>query len=71
LTKISELPDYPSIKKLAAALFHFDANQHGAAIMIGAGFSRSAARHVSGTKKMPLWYDFSKKLGSVDVSSQP
>lgn len=30
--------------------------------MIGAGFSRSAAHHVDGEKKMPLWNTFSKKL---------
>ena len=62
MKKISDLLDYPSIKKLASALHQFDGNQHGAAIMIGAGFSRSAAYHVSGTKRMPLWYEFSKKL---------
>lgn len=62
MCKISDLSDYPAIKKLASALHKFDANQHGAAIMIGAGFSRSAARHVGGEKKMPLWNDFSKKL---------
>lgn len=60
--KISDLTDYPAIKKLASALHQFDANQHGAAIMIGAGFSRSAARHVGGEKKMPLWYEFSERL---------
>ncbi|MFA6051095.1 MAG: SIR2 family protein [Methylobacter sp.] len=62
MPKISDLSDYPAIKKLAAALHQFDANQHGAAIMIGAGFSRSAARHVGGEKKMPLWYEFSERL---------
>jgi hypothetical protein len=62
ISMISDLSDYPAIKKLASALHQFDANQHGAAIMIGAGFSRSAARHVDGQKKMPLWYEFSKKL---------
>ncbi|HEY8158750.1 MAG TPA: SIR2 family protein [Methylobacter sp.] len=62
MPKISDLSDYPAIKKLASALHQFDANQHGAAIMIGAGFSRSAARHVGGEKKMPLWDEFSKKL---------
>lgn len=60
--KLSELSDYPAIKKLASALHQFDANRHGAAIMIGAGFSRSAAQHVGGQKKMPLWYEFSKRL---------
>jgi len=59
---LKDISDYSAIKKLAAALHKFDANQHGAAIMIGAGFSRSAARHVSGNKKMPLWNSFSKKL---------
>jgi len=62
MTKISDLSDYPVIKKLASALHQFETNQHGAAIMIGAGFSRSAARHVGGEKKMPLWDEFSKKL---------
>lgn len=59
---ISDLSDYPSIKKLASALHQIDASQHGAAIMIGAGFSRSAAHHVGGDKKMPLWDSFTKKL---------
>ncbi|BBB61719.1 hypothetical protein UNDKW_3446 [Undibacterium sp. KW1] len=59
---ISELTDYPSIKKLASALHQFDASRHGAAIMVGAGFSRSAAHHVGGDKKMPLWDSFTKKL---------
>lgn len=60
--EVSNLPDYPSIKKLASALHQLDASQHGAAIMIGAGFSRCAARHVGGEKKMPLWDSFTKKL---------
>ncbi|MBI2307670.1 MAG: SIR2 family protein [Rhodocyclales bacterium] len=59
---IRDLSDYPSIKKLASALHRLDASQHGAAIMIGAGFSRSAARHIGGDKKMPLWDSFTKKL---------
>lgn len=60
--KLKDISDYSAIKTLAAALHKFGANKHGAAIMIGAGFSRSAARHVSGNKKMPLWDSFSKKL---------
>ncbi len=59
---ICDLADYPAIKKLASALHQFDANQQGAAILIGAGFSRSAARHVGGDRKMPLWYEFSERL---------
>ncbi len=59
---LTENPDYLNIKKLAAALHRFGANRHGAAIMIGAGFSRSGASHVGGSKKMPLWDSFTKTL---------
>lgn len=59
---IRDLPDYPAVKKLASALHRLDASHHGAAIMIGAGFSRSAARHVGGQKKMRLWNEFTRSL---------
>lgn len=62
MLKLNDLPDYPAIRKLAAALWHMEAHQHGAAILVGAGFSRSAARHVDGVKRLPLWNEFSKKL---------
>jgi hypothetical protein len=60
--QLQKLSDYSAIKKLAAALHRFGSGRHGAAIMVGAGFSRSAAHHVSGNKKMPLWDSFSKNL---------
>lgn len=59
---LSQLPDYPQIKKLASALHRLDASRHGAAIMIGAGFSRSAAVHVGGSKRVPLWGQFTNRL---------
>lgn len=62
IPKIPDLSDYPAVKKLASALHRLDASHHGAAIMIGAGFSRSAARHVGGLKKMRLWNEFTKNL---------
>ena len=62
MNTLNNIPDYSGIKKLASALHKAGANRHGAAIMIGAGFSRSAATHVDGEKKMPLWNSFSKKL---------
>ncbi len=60
--EITELPDYPAVKKLAAALWQQDTSYHGAAIMIGAGFSRSAATTGDPSKKLPLWADLSKAL---------
>ncbi len=70
---ISSLPDYAALKKLASALWQQDNSYHGAAIMVGAGFSRSAASTGDASKKLPLWNHFSKKLadelgsGSTDA----
>lgn len=66
--EITGLTDYPAIRRLAAALHRFTSDGRGAAIMIGAGFSRSGAHHISG-KKMPLWDAFCRKLvGELDPS---
>lgn len=68
---INALGDYPAIKKLAEALWHQDAKRHGAAIMIGAGFSRCSSKHADGTKKLPVWKDFAKRLASeIDVENK-
>jgi hypothetical protein len=59
---IENLPDFAVLRKLAEALWRQDLNKCGAAIMIGAGFSRCASRHVDGSKKLPLWNDLCEKL---------
>ena len=56
------LPDYASLKKLAEALWQQDSAYHGAAVMVGAGFSRSAAIAGDATRKLPLWFHLSDKL---------
>jgi len=61
---VTELADFPAIKKLAEALWRQDTKRHGAAIMIGSGFSRCSSRHADSTKKLPLWNDFAKRLAS-------
>lgn len=65
---ITQLDDYTKLKKLASSLWQQDNSYHGAAIMIGAGFSRSAATTGDRSKKLPLWFNFSelliKELGS-------
>ena len=59
---ITKLSDYAALKKLASALWQQDSAYHGAAVMVGAGFSRSAASTGDATRKLPLWIDFSKKI---------
>lgn len=66
---VSELADFAALKKLAAALWHQDGTFHGAAIMVGAGFSRSAATSGDSTKKMPLWFELAAQL-SEDLGFQ-
>jgi hypothetical protein len=68
--EITKLPDYSAVKKLAAALWQQDkdTSYHGAAIMIGAGFSRCAATTGDANKRLPLWVDLSSALAQ-DLSA--
>ena len=59
--ELTELPDYPAVRKLAAALWQQD-TWSGAAIMVGAGFSRSAAMTGEPGKRLPRWSDLCKAL---------
>lgn len=61
-TLASSLSDYPVLKKLAAALWQQDNTFQGAAVMVGAGFSRSAASNGDVNCRLPLWNDFSKTI---------
>ncbi len=67
---IESLPDYPLLKKLAEALWRNETSYQGAAIMVGSGFSRSAASSGDINSKLPLWNDLLKVL-SKDLGSDP
>ncbi|NTZ95095.1 SIR2 family protein [Pseudomonas koreensis] len=62
LERANKLPDFALIKKLATALWRQDSTGHGAAIMLGAGFTRCAAQSGDISKAPPLWLDLSKRL---------
>ncbi|MEE4747379.1 SIR2 family protein [Pseudomonas alliivorans] len=62
--KVKALQDYPALKKLAGVLWRQDSSYRGAAVMVGAGFSRCAAQSGDSTRLMPLWMDFSRKLAT-------
>lgn len=64
LEPISELADYSALKKLANALWRQDTAYHGAAIMVGAGFSRSAAVSGDPKRKLPVWFDLANALNA-------
>ncbi|MDG4952371.1 SIR2 family NAD-dependent protein deacylase [Actinobacillus equuli] len=62
LNDITQIDDFPKLKKLASTLWQEDNSYHGAAIIVGAGFSRSAAITGDNNKKLPLWFSFSEIL---------
>lgn len=59
---LADLPDHTALKRLASALWHQEVAYHGAAVMVGAGFSRSAAVTGDDSNKLPLWHDLSRIL---------
>lgn len=66
---VKDLPDYPALKKLATALWQTDGTFHGAAVLVGAGFSRAAAKSGDDRLRLPLWFNLAKALGEDLKSS--
>jgi hypothetical protein len=58
---LKALPDYPALEQLARALWR-DGTVRGAAVLVGAGFSRNANRPAADTPIPPLWNDLLKDL---------
>lgn len=59
--EIEQLPDYPALCQVRNALWRIG-EIYGAAVMIGAGFSRFADRIADTTPLAPLWPDFHKAM---------
>jgi SIR2-like protein len=58
---LKTLPDYPAVEQLARALWR-DGTVRGAAVLVGAGFSRNANLSAADTPMPPLWGDLVKDL---------
>jgi hypothetical protein len=61
---IADLPDYPALVRLASALWN-DRHARGAAVLVGAGFSRNAERAGHDTKLPPLWSDLRQGMAKA------
>lgn len=59
--QINDLPDFAALKQIADALWK-TGDTRGAAVMIGAGFSRNAITPSPTSKKPPLWTDFLRAM---------
>ncbi len=60
-TAIEQLPDFPSIKQIQGALWGVTETR-GAAVLVGAGFSRNAVLPAPNSPKPPLWSDFCRTM---------
>ena len=58
-----ELPDYPALQQLARALWR-NGSTRGAAVLVGAGFSRNAILAGEDSVKPPLWTDLLHAMAS-------
>jgi tetratricopeptide (TPR) repeat protein len=56
-TGIEQLPDFPAIRQIQGALWGATETR-GAAVLVGAGFSRNAVLPAPNSPKPPLWTDF-------------
>lgn len=68
---IADLPDYPSALRLAEALWREEEVGRGAAVMVGAGFSRCAERPSPDTPEPPLWWDLQRKMKTALYRDDP
>jgi hypothetical protein len=59
--KIEDLVDFPALQQLADALWH-EGTARGAAVLVGAGFSKNAERPGSDTPEPPLWSDLARDM---------
>lgn len=58
---LAQLPDLPALEQLARALWR-DGSVRGAALLVGAGFSKNAVRPSEDTPEPPLWSDLHQDL---------
>ena len=58
---IESLPDFPAIQQIQRALWGV-AETRGAAVMVGAGFSRNALLPAPNSPTPPLWTDFCRLM---------
>jgi SIR2-like domain len=59
--KIQELSDFPALEQLARALWR-EGTARGAAVLVGAGFSKNAERPGIDTPEPPLWGDLAAEM---------
>ena len=71
---LSTLPDFPALQQLARALWR-DGSLRGAAILVGAGFSRNALLSGGDTAPPPLWSnlldDIKKQIYPSNIERAP
>lgn len=62
--KIEDIPDFASVRQIQQALWHVGAVR-GAAIMVGAGYSRLSRKLSPHAPSPPLWSDFEREMAEA------
>lgn len=69
--QIADLPDYAALQQIARALWK-EGKTRGAAVLVGAGFSRNAQLLHDGGNNPPLWNDLANEMQRrLDPSGTP
>jgi hypothetical protein len=66
----NQLPDYPAFQDVQKALWG-TGDTRGAALMVGAGFSRMATPVSGDASPLPLWSDFQHKMAEMLYPETP
>jgi hypothetical protein len=61
--EINETLDFPALQQLARALWG-EGTTRGAAVLVGAGFSKNAERSGADTREPPLWNDLANEMAA-------
>jgi hypothetical protein len=71
ITDLTEsLPDYPALQQFARALWR-DGSVRGAAVLVGAGFSKNAISPADDTARPPLWGDLCHAMATRLYPTEP
>ena len=65
-----DLPDFPALQQLARSLWH-QGTARGAAVLVGAGFSKHAVRTADDTPEAPLWSELADRMAERLYGGRP
>ncbi len=69
--KIEDIPDFPSLQQLSRSLWRRHTEGRGAAVLVGAGFSRNAELAAMNTPPPPTWPVLHERMAALLYPNAP